>query len=83
MVARIGVNEHLCAERIQATLTGYEEVPVVSAVASGEFRARVRASGQPWGLSGASASRNWRGLTTVIPRKLPRAWRRRSPVTII
>ncbi len=48
MVARIGVNEHLCAERVQATLTGYEEVPAVSTVASGEFRARVRASGQPW-----------------------------------
>jgi hypothetical protein len=60
MVARIRVNEHLCAERVQATLTGYEEVPVVSTVASGEFRARVRGSGQPWGRSGASASRNWR-----------------------
>ena len=30
------------AERIQATLTGYEEVPVVSTVASGEFRAMIR-----------------------------------------
>ena len=29
------------AERIKATLTGYEEVPVVSTVASGEFRARI------------------------------------------
>jgi len=27
------------AERIQARLTGYEEVPAVSTVASGEFRA--------------------------------------------
>lgn len=29
------------AERIQATLTGYEEVPVVSTLASGEFRATI------------------------------------------
>ena len=29
------------AERIEAELTGYEEVPVVSTVASGEFRARI------------------------------------------
>jgi hypothetical protein len=29
------------AERIEATLTGDEEVPVVSTVASGEFRARI------------------------------------------
>ena len=29
------------AEHIQATLTGYEEVPVVSTVASGEFRAMI------------------------------------------
>lgn len=29
------------AERIHATLTGYEEVPVVSTVASGEFRAMI------------------------------------------
>jgi len=29
------------AERIQATLTGYEEVPVVSTIASGEFRAMI------------------------------------------
>ena len=29
------------AEHIQATLTGYEEVPSVSTVASGEFRAQI------------------------------------------
>jgi len=29
------------AEQIQATLTGYEEVPVVSTVATGEFRAMI------------------------------------------
>ncbi len=29
------------AERIQAGLTGYEEVPAVSTVASGEFRAKI------------------------------------------
>lgn len=29
------------AERIQATLTGYEEVPAVSTVATGEFRAMI------------------------------------------
>jgi hypothetical protein len=29
------------AEKIQATLTGYEEVPSVSTVASGEFRAMI------------------------------------------
>ena len=29
------------AERIQAKLTGYEEVPVVSTVASGEFRGQI------------------------------------------
>ena len=29
------------AERIQAALTGYEEVPAVSTVASGEFRAMI------------------------------------------
>jgi CHRD domain len=29
------------AELIQATLTGYEEVPVVSTIASGEFHARI------------------------------------------
>jgi len=34
------------AERIQATLTGYEEVPVVSTVASGEFRAMISGDGE-------------------------------------
>jgi hypothetical protein len=34
------------AEHIQATLTGYEEVPVVSTVASGEFVATISNDGQ-------------------------------------
>lgn len=34
------------AERIQATLTGYEEVPAVSTVAGGEFRAMVSRDNQ-------------------------------------
>ena len=34
------------AERIQAALTGYEEVPAVNTVASGEFRAKISPDGQ-------------------------------------
>ena len=34
------------AERIQADLTGYEEVPAVSTVASGDFRAQISPDGQ-------------------------------------
>ena len=34
------------AERIQATLTGYEEAPAVSTVASGEFRAMISRDNQ-------------------------------------
>ena len=34
------------AERIQAALTGYEEVPAVNTVASGEFRAQISPDGQ-------------------------------------
>ena len=33
------------AERIQTTLTGYEEVPVVSTPASGEFRGQINPDG--------------------------------------
>ena len=34
------------AERIQASLTGYEEVPSVSTVASGAFKAQIRPNDQ-------------------------------------
>lgn len=39
----LGVPAIASAERIQADLTGYEEVPAVSTVASGQFRAQISA----------------------------------------
>ena len=41
MVGLLAIATAAKAERIEATLTGLEEVPVVSTVASGEFRARI------------------------------------------
>jgi CHRD domain len=41
MVGLLATATVASAERIEATLTGDEEVPVVSTVASGEFRARI------------------------------------------
>ena len=41
MVPLLAVPAVVTAERIQADLTGYEEVPAVSTVASGDFRAKI------------------------------------------